>query len=235
MLKRLLVVAIILAIGIVGAIEIALPGVVTRELSSGLKDMLGTGEAMTVRLRVFPALRMLTGNFGQITVISSNVSAGGLNLDTLSVTIEDVSVNLRDLLAHKGLTVTHSGATKVVITIGEGSLERYLLEGVDTLDEPQVLMGTDGMDISGDLTVAGRKIPMTFGGQFALKDEHTVVFNIVRIKVADAAVPEGFVGPFLGLLGSPELSLDLEKFPLPLRGTTVRQEEGKLIIEAESP
>jgi hypothetical protein len=62
-----------------------------------------------------------------------------------------------------------------------------------------------------------------------------VAFNIVRIKVADVAVPEGFVGPFLGLLGSPELSLDLEEFPLPLRGATVRQEEGKLIIEAESP
>jgi hypothetical protein len=234
MLKRLLVVALIFSVIIVGAIELVLPGVVARELSSGLQEAFGTGEAMTVKLRSFPAVRMLTGRLGQVSVVSVNVPAGALTLDTLKVTIENVSVNLRDLLSHKGLAVTHSGA-KIVITVSEGSLERYLLADVDTLDRPKVKIGTNGMDLSGDLLVAGRKVPVTFGGQFALKDEHTVTFSVTRVQVAGADVPEEFVGPFLGLLGGVELSLDLEEFPLPLKGTALRQEEGKLVIEAVSP
>lgn len=234
MLKRLLVVVLLLAVVLVGASELVLPGLVSRQLASGLQETFGTGESMTVKLRSFPALRMLTGHLDQINVVSSNVPAGSLNLDNLSVTMTDVSVNMRDLLAKKGLTVTHASGAKVVITIGEASLQRYLLEGVDTLGEPRVLIN-DAMEISGYLTVVGKKVLVTFGGRFALKDDHWVSFTFDRAKVGDVEVPEAFVGTLLTLLGSPELGLDLSKFPLPLKGTAVRQEPGKLIIEAEAP
>ncbi len=234
MLKRLLLVILLLAIVAVGASELVLPGLVSKELSSNLQETFGTGDAMHIKLRSFPALRMLTGHLDQINVVSSNVPAGSLNLDTLSVTMTDVSVNMRDLLAHKGLAIKHAAGAKVVITISEASFQRYLLEGVEGLGDPRVLIN-DRMEISGYITVAGIKTLVTFGGSFALKDDNWVSFTVSQVKVGDVEMPESFVSTFLGLLGAPELGLDLGKFPLPLKGTAVRQEQGQLVIEAESP
>jgi len=234
MLKRLVAVLVLLFVVIAGAAELVLPGVVSRELAQGLQQTFGTGDAMTVKLRSFPALRLLTGHLDEITVVSSNVPAGSLNLDSLSVTMTGVSVNMRDLLTHKGLEVKHAAGAKVVITVSQESLRRYLLSNVQGLADPMVAVGPDGLGISGNLTVAGRKVKVAFMGGFSLKNDHWVSFELKRVAVGDVPVPEAFLPAFLSLLGTPELGIDLSKFPLPLKGTAVRLEPGKLIIEAVS-
>jgi len=235
MLRRLLVVLLLLAAVLVGVIELTLPGVASRALADGLKETLGTGETMTVRLKAHPSLRMLAGHFDSVTVVSAKVPVGSLTLDELAVTLEEVSVNMRDLLARKGLQVSHSGRVTVVITISESSLERYLLREVAGFGGPRVLLTKDGVQISGEVTVAGKKTAVSFIGRFELADEHWVRFVLTGVRVGDATVPAGFLDAFLDLFGRPEMGIDLERFPVPLRGTAVRTDEAKLVIEGTSP
>lgn len=233
MLKRLLLVVVIFAIVVAGALELVLPMIVSKELSRGLQETFGTGADMTVKLRPFPAVRMLTGYLGTVSVVTTEVPAGSLTLDSLAVTMNDVSVNMSDLLSRKTLKVTRASNTKVVITVSQANLLDCLATEA-AFAEPSFVVHPDLAIMGGYLVVGEKKVPVSFEGRFVLQDERWVRFELSGASVGNVAVPRDFLGSFLSLVGSPELAFDLSKFPLPLKALGVRQEEGRLIIEAGS-
>lgn len=233
-LKRVLVVCLIAFITLAALSEFILPGVLARGVEEALKTTLGTEGDYEVALKTRPAVRMLLGHIDEISVVSTNVSTSTIVLEYLAVVLEDCSVDLKSLLADRELKVSRSRDSKVTITISQGNLERYLAANVPEYQDPRVLVTPEAVTLSGYLTVLGRDFVCNLVGQFVLEDDSTVGFAISGFTVDGVAVPPEFLEKWLELLGQPDLSLDLKAFPLPLTGTGVVHEDGRIIIEARA-
>lgn len=232
MIKRLAAVIAILVVALAALTELVVPGVITRGVETALTSTFGSAEEHDVKLKSFPAARMLLGQFDEVSVISTNVATATLVLDEVAVTLKDVSLDMKALLADKHLNVNRGRQGLVTIAIGERSLQDYLAANVPAFKEPRVLINPDSVLISGYFTVAGRDFVCTFSGKFSLADVKTVKFETQGFSVDEVAVPADFLNKWLDLLGQPDLSLDLSKFPLPLKGTEVIQEDGRVIVKA---
>jgi hypothetical protein len=234
MLKRLALVLVVVLI-VVGVLsEFFLPGLLARGVEQALETTFGPAGDHRVRLRSYPAVRMLLGHFDDVTITSTNVETSTISLEALAVTLEDASVDLRALLAGGDLRVTRSQKTRVTITITQRNLEAYLARNVPGFGDPRVLITPEFTVISGYLTVLEREFLCSLSGRFVLADPKTVSFRIEGFSVDDVIVPTEFLETWLELLGRPDLSLDLTAFPLPLTGTEVVAEDGQMVIKATS-
>ncbi|HCJ10738.1 MAG TPA: hypothetical protein DHW14_06200 [Clostridiales bacterium] len=232
MLRRLAVVVLIVFVVLAALSELVLPGILARSVEAALEATFGPPAEHDVRLASRPAVKMLLGRFDEVEVTSTNVQTSTLVLESLAVTLHDASVDLKALLSEGELEVSRSARSRVTITITERNLEEYLAANVPEFREPRVLITSDVAAFSGYVTVLGRDFVFTLSGRFVLRDESTVGFDITGFTVDDVGVPGEFLEKWLDVLGEPDLSIDLAGFPLPLKGTEVTQEEGRVIIEA---
>lgn len=233
MLRRLAVVVVIAFIVLAALSELVLPGILARSVEAALEATFGPPAEHEVRLASRPAVKMLLGRFDEVGVTSTNVQTSTLVLESLAVTLHAASVDLKVLLSEGELEVSRSGRSRVTITITERNLEEYLAANVPDFREPRVLITSDVAAFSGYVTVLDRDFVFTLSGRFVLRDESTVGFGIDGFTVDDVSVPADFLGTWLEVLNEPDLSLDLSRFPLPLRGTGVTLEDGRIVIEAE--
>jgi hypothetical protein len=233
-MARRLAIVVVLALVVVGLAQLFLPRIVAQGLEVGLAGMLG-GEP-EVRLRAYPALRLLLGRIDQLTVETHLVEAGALVFDTFSSTLEDLAINLRALLADRTLVVERVGRQTATIRISQDSLRRYLAATVPRLQRPEVLLEPGRARFRGQVSMAGRTVTLTMEGTFAFPpdDRSRVVFNPTRLQFDGVVMEVDRLPEWLNLLGGPELFIDLARFPLPLRGTEVWMEPGWLIITGEA-
>ena len=233
-MARRLVIVLVLVIVVVGLAQLFLPRIVAQGVEIGLASMLG-GEP-EVRLRAYPALRLLLGRIDQLTVETHLVEAGALMIDTFSSTLEDLAINLRALLTDRALVVERVGRQTVTIRISQDSLRRYLAATVPRLQRPEVLLEQGRARFRGEVPLAGRSVTLTIEGAFAFApdDRSRVVFNPTRLQFNGVVIEVDRLPEFLNLLGGPELFIDLNRLPIPLRGTEVRMRPGWLIITGEA-
>jgi hypothetical protein len=231
-LKRLILVVVIVCLILAAVSELVLPGVLARGLEGALEASFGSSSEHKVRLKAYPSVRMLLGYFDEISVISTNVETSTLVLQSLAVTLEDASVDMKALLTERSLKVARSQTGRVTITVSQRNLEDYLARNVPAFKEPRVLMTPDAVVISGYLTVLERDFVCSLTGRFLLSGPSTVGFTIEGFAVNDVPVPPAFMDTWLDVLGHPDLSVDLGAFPLPLTGTEVLAEDGKMTIKA---
>jgi len=230
--KRVAVVFLVIVLALAVTAEIVLPAVVSRGVRNALASSgFGRPDQFQVRLKSFPSVRMLLGHFDKVTVISTNVATSTLVLSELSVTLEDAAVDMRALLADKSLKVDRSGGGQVSITITADSLKAYLAKNVPDLKDPAVTITPEATTLAGRLGVAGVEIRISLTGTFVLAGPSRVAFTISGCRVNEVAVPAEFLETWLAVLKGPDLSLDLARFPLPLEGKEVIQEDGRVIIK----
>jgi len=234
MLKRLVVVILIAFITLAALSELVLPGVLARGLERALETTFGPAGEYEVTLKSHPSARMLLGRFDEINVMSTNVQTSTLVLESMAVTFNDASVDLKALVAEGDLRIDRSRGGNVTITISEVNLAEYIAEYVPTFVEPRVLVTPETAALSGCVEVGEREVVFTLTGLFVLADEQTVSFDIQSFSVDGVTVPADFLATWLDLLNQPDLSFDLGQFPLPLKGTGVSHEDGRVVIEAEA-
>ncbi len=233
-MARRLVIVLVLVIVVIGLAQLFLPRIVAQGVEVGLAGMLG-GEP-EVRLRAYPALRLLLGRIDELTVKTHLVDAGALMIDSFSSTLEDLAINLRALLSDRALVVERVGRQTATIRISQDSLRRYLAATVPRLQHPQVFLEQGRVRLRGELPLAGRRLTVAIDGVFGFPpdDRSRVIFTPTRLQYDEFAVEADRLPEFLNLLGGPELFIDLARFPMPLLGTEVRMEPGWLIITGEA-
>jgi len=234
MLKRLAVVILIAFITLAALSELVLPGVLARGLERALETTFGPAGEYEVTLKSYPSARMLLGRFDEVSIMSTNVDTSTIVLESLAVTLEDASVDMKSLLGKGEFKVTRSSRSRVTIIVTQRNLEDYLAANVPEFKEPRVLVTPESVAISGYMTILSTDFVCSLVGRFVLKDEHTIGFDITGFKVDQVDVPPVFLDKWLELLNQPDLSLDLAAFPLVLRGVEVVQEDGQLVIKADT-
>lgn len=215
--------------------ELFLPWVVARGLELGLQRTLGQGEDLQVSLRARPAVRMLTGNIDSLTVETKQIETATLAIDSLAMTVKDISVNLGALLSRSQLSVTRADDATVVVRISAGNLRRYVLGNVKGLSEPQVKLAKDQVMIAGDMYFAGTPVLVAIEGRFVQDGERKIRLAVDKVSIDGDPLPEDLAATVVSALGGPALFIDAGKFPLPLAVKQVKMTDGWLIIEAATP
>lgn len=233
---RWAVIAVVIALAVLlVAGELFLPMIVARGIEVGLERTLGQGAALQASLQVRPALRLLVGRVDKLTVESQQVKTATLTIDRLAVTVEDVAVNLRGLLAKSGLNVTRSPQLGAVISISEANLRRYVLDNVEGLSDPAVKIFADRVAIVGYIRFASRPFLVAVEGRFVPGNGSRVDFVVDKMSLDTEPVPPRLTAAVMSALGGSGLFIDLARFPVPLELREVKLREGWLIIEASTP
>lgn len=225
-----LVVALLFLLG-----EMFLPWIVARGLEIGLQRTLGQGEDMQVSLRSRPAVRMITGRIDTLTIETKQIETATLAIDSMAMTVHDISVNLGAILTRSQLVVSRADEASVVIRISAANLRRYVLDSVDGLSEPQVKLTEGKVAIAGDMSFAGTPVLVSMEGRFVADGDRKVRLAVDQLSIDGVKLPEQATGTIMAALGGPELFIDVSRFPLPLTLKQVEMTDGWLIIRAATP
>ncbi|MHB8926523.1 MAG: LmeA family phospholipid-binding protein [Bacillota bacterium] len=231
-MRRVLILSVAFIVALTLVVELLLPSVVARGVEAGLDKILGPGETVNVRLKAYPALKMLTGRVDQVTVESANIKAAGLVIDKLTATIDQVSVNLRTLLSKRQIQSTKSSSIDVKLTISEQNLKQYVLANVKGVKEPRLQIEPGKVTAGGYLTFNGKDFFVVGEGRFVVKDATKVGLELTGLKVDDQDVPVGMINKVMEMLGGTDLFIDMTKFPIPLEAREVQMNKGSLVIIA---
>ena len=231
-MRRVLILSVALFIALALVVELLLPAVVARGVAAGLDKIIGPGETVSVQLKSYPALKMLTGRVDQVTVETTNVQAAGLVIDQLTATIDQVSVNLRTLLTKRQIQSTKSSSLDVKLTISEQNLKQYVLANVKGVKEPRLTIEPGKVTAGGYLTFNGKDYFVIGDGRFVIKDGRKIGLELTGLKVDDQAIPAGLIGKVMEILGGTDLFIDMTKFPIPLEAKEVQMNKGSLVIIA---
>ncbi len=234
MLRPLIVALVSLAI-LLGLAELALPRFAERALEVSLVRKFGPPAEADVRLKAYPALKMLLGRIDRVTVESRSVPTTGLIIDELTVSVGQLSLNLRELLTRREVVVTRAEGLEVTVRVHQDHLRQYLLESVPRLTEPELEVEAGRLRVGGRMVLAGRPVRVAaVGTMTAVQDGTRVAFVFQEVAVEGVKLPAEFLPVLTEMLGGPEPFIDLTLFPTPLRAREVRLEPGWLVIEAES-
>ncbi len=230
-----IVIIVLLVVGLVAG-EIFLPRIVAKGLEVGLGRALGQGEALEVSLKARPALKLLVGRLDELTVENKQATVATLAIDSLTVTMEDIALNLRELLgSSRRLTVSYNGRIGVTIKISEANLRRHIAENVPGFTDPSVKISPDRVSIAGCLKFAERLFVVSIEGRFVGNGEQRVDFVTDRLSLDNEPLPPGLTAAVIAALGGPELFIDLGRFPMPLVLKEVKLLDGWLVIDAQTP
>jgi hypothetical protein len=225
-----LVIALLLVLG-----EMFLPWVVARGLEIGLQRTLGQGEDMQVSLRSRPAVRMITGRIDTLTIETKQIETATLAIDSMAMTVHDISVNLGAILTRSQLVVSRANEASVVIRISAANLRRYVLDNVRGLSQPQVKLTQDRVAIAGDMSFAGTPVLVAIQGRFVADGDRKIRLAVDQLSIDGVQLPEQATGTIIAALGGAELFIDVSRFPLPLTLKQVEMTDGWLIIRAATP
>lgn len=214
--------------------ELFLPWVVARGVARSLENTYGVGGDFDVSLSSRPALRMLFGKVDKLTVDNRRVQTATMAIDSIAVTIEDVSVNLQKLLRLQ-VDSTRGSAMQAVFSISEGNLRAYVLDNVEGLAEPQFKVFDGRAALAGYVKFAGTPVLVAAEGRFVQSGERKVLFVVDTLSIEGEPVPERITEVLLSALGGPELFIDLAGLPMPMVIKEVKMRDGWLIIEAATP
>ncbi|MCL6451591.1 MAG: DUF2993 domain-containing protein [Acetobacteraceae bacterium] len=234
MLRVVLAVVIVLAI-LAGAIQWLVPRVVERGVEAALADYAaGEGGGPEVQFLNRPALRLILGQVERVTVESRSVKAAGLLIDRMTVALEGVALNLRQLLAHREFQVRRGERLEVELEIGEAALNRYLWEAVKELKDSRMRLAKDRATLNATLVLPeGTSFKLGIQGRFVPVGPARVGLVVDQLSIDDQVLPAGLTSKLIQVLGGPEAFIDLGLLPVPMTVTSVEMGEGKLLIRGE--
>ncbi len=229
---RVLLAVVILVVLVAVMVQWVLPTVVEKGTEAALAKL--SGGEVELSLEAYPTARMLLGKFDVVTVEARNVRAASLIIDKVRTSIQGLSVNMRDLLLNREITIEESGPVETEITIGEANLIDYLWRGVDGIRDGAIILRKDKAVLTGYVTFQNRTFRIEASGRFVPVGRDKVGFEIDDLRVDDIPLPADFREKVLDMIGAPEMFMDLSRLPMPMEVKAVEMRDGELVITGVS-
>lgn len=226
MKKIWIVLLVILALVVVA--EFSSPYLIARGLEMGLNRTLGAD--VKLRLKAYPSLRMLLGQFDSMEVVAKNVDLGGLTVNEYSLVAQCVDVNLRTLLLQHELQFANQGNQQVKVTIAEGELSKYLWENIPELKGWRVQINQGSVIVVGQAPIINATVDIRVQGKFAPLGSDKLGFVPETVELQSIQLPQGIVD---AVLHGSQFYIDLTAAPMPLELIDVKMEPGQLILRAQ--
>jgi len=222
-------VAIVLSVVVILVViaEVSAPRLIARGLELGLRRTLGAD--FDVRLDAYPSLRLLLGHFAEISVVARGVNLGGLEAEEYSLAAEQVTVNLRELLARRELKFINQGRLTVQVTVAEGELSSFLRDKMPVLKDWRVQINEGNAVAVGNIPLEAIDLDVRVHGKFQALGKEKIAFVTERVEVQGIELPSALIQV---LLEDAQFYIDLKAAPMPLELIDVRMEPGRLIVRA---
>lgn len=225
MKKAAIVLSILLALVVIA--ELSAPRLIARGLEIGLRRTLGAD--VKIRLDAYPSLRLLLGQFEELTVVARGVDLGGLTAEEYALAAEQVIVNLRQLLTRRELRFVNQGRLTVQVTIAEGELSNFLRGKIPVLKDWRVQINAGSAVAIGKLPLQNIDLDVRVHGKFQALGKEKIAFVPERVEVQGVDLPAALVQV---LLQDNQFYIDLKAAPMPLELIDVKMEPGKLVVRA---
>ncbi|KAF0195335.1 MAG: hypothetical protein FD169_1425 [Bacillota bacterium] len=226
-MKKVWVVLLVI-IGLVVVAEISAPYLIARGLEVGLNKTLGVD--VQLRLKSYPSLRMLLGQFDHISVVAKNVNLGGLSVSEYTLIAQEVDVNVRSLLGRRELTFNNQGNMEVQVVVAEGELSTYLWENIPELKGWRVQVNQGSVTVVGQAPILNAMVDMRLQGKFVPQGADKLAFIPELLELQNITLPQGVVD---AVLQGAEFYIDLAAAPMPLELLDVKMEPGQLVLRAK--
>ena len=222
-------VAIVLSVLLILVVitEVSAPRLIARGLELGLRRTLGAD--VEIRLDAYPSLRLLLGHFEKISVVARGVNLGGLEAEEYILAAEQVTVNLRELLARRELKFVNQGRLTVQITVAEGELSNFLRDKMPVLKDWRVQISAGNAVAVGKIPLQAIELDVRVHGKFQALGKEKIAFVTERVEVQGIELPSALVET---LLEDAQFYIDLKAAPMPLELIDVKMEPGRLIVRA---
>jgi len=224
--KKVAIVMSVLLILVVIA-EVSAPRLIARGLELGLRQTLGTD--VEIRLDAYPSLRLLLGHFEKLSVVARGANLGGLEAEEYTLAAEQVTVNLRELLARRELKFVNQGRLTVQVTVAEGELSNFLRDKLPVLKDWRVQINAGNAVAVGKIPLRAIELDVRVHGKFQALGKEKIAFVTERVEVQGIELPPALVET---LLEDAQFYIDLKAAPMPLELIDVKMEPGRLIVRA---
>lgn len=225
MKKAAIVLSVLLILVVIA--EVSAPRLIARGLELGLRQTLGAD--VEIRLDAYPSLRLLLGHFEKISVVARSVNLGGLEAEEYTLAAEQVTVNLRELLARREIKFVNQGRLIVQITVAEGELSNFLRDKIPVLKDWRVQISAGNAVAIGKIPLQAIELDVRVHGKFQALGKEKIAFVTERVEVQGIELPAALVET---LLEDAQFYIDLKAAPMPLELIDVKMEPGRLIVRA---
>jgi hypothetical protein len=232
---RVLVAVVVAAALVCAAVEWGLPVAVERGMAAALAGAAGDGgtapPAIAVDVGTRPALRLITGDIGDMTVTSGGAgAAAGLAVAAVATKLQGVRFDVAALLSERRASLTRSRDMTSTLTIDEAALNDFLKRAPGGLSDAAVRLGPGTAEVSGYLNVNGRSFRVKATGRLSPLGVSQVAFAIQDITVDDVPFGPQVTSKLVEMLGGPAPWFDLARLPVPLGVQSVACAAGRLTI-----
>lgn len=219
---------LLVIIALVVVAEVSAPYLIARGLEVGLNKTLGAD--VRLRLQSYPSLRMLLGQFDDMSVVAKNVNLGGLTVTEYSLAAQEVDINMRSLLGRRELEFINQGNLEVQVVVAEGELTSYLWENIPELKGWRVQVNQGSVTVVGQAPILSATMDVRLEGKFVPLDADKLAFVPERLELQNIAVPQGIVD---AVFREAQFYIDLAAAPMPIELLDVKMEPGQLILRAK--
>lgn len=224
---RRVVLLIVAAVLVLGAIQLTLPRVIESRVEKELEAALPGAILVRSEVEAFPAVKFAWGRVDRLSVDVRRATFDGLAVDAALIDGRDLVVDVGRLLRREGVVVVSAADLRATLVVAQDDLNEYLWSRLPDARGFRVLLERDEAVVTGTVTVLGRALDVRVSGGFRVEGPTLVVFVPHEVHVEDARVPQ-FV---LDLVTAEwQIGFDLRELPFGLTVDELRIEEGRLLI-----
>lgn len=229
---RTLAAALAAVIAALAAVQIALPGMVSRRVERELNRAFAGARLVRVEIQSFPAVELLGGRVDRLTVDLRRVPLGDLIVDAVLVDGQELVVDVPKLLSGRGVEIRRARELRATLAVSEDDLNQYFWSQVHEARFFSVSLARGQAVLQGVLNLFGRELDIRVSGVFRVAGPASIAFVPREVLVDDAAVP-----PILrDLLTSQwQIVLDLGEAPFAIGIEELHVEDGQLLIYGARP
>jgi hypothetical protein len=227
-MKKWLSIILIVVLFLLVAAEFVLPQMVQGLVASSMGRMVPSGE-ITTEVAKHPAVAMLVGQFGQMSVQAEHVKIDKVVFDHMDVNLDTVELDMGALVRDGKVVIKSAKHMYLTAVITQEELARYLNESAKGVKNAVVTVKDGRVQLVGALSLG----PIA---TMAVTVEGKVVGDGQKIKY----VSDHFLinSSSIGQLGGGPLAeiqlVDLKKLPFGVVVRTITMADGKITIIADN-
>ena len=223
-----------LALAVLAAAQLALPGFVENRIAKGLRLSFDDVEIERAEVRAYPAYKLLSGRIDSVNLDLRRVASGGLTLDAVLVEGRNVKLDMRRLVSGEGVRVTAADVLRGTFVVAENDLNAYFASQSEEWGVFRIRLDSGRAVVSGNVNFLGRDLAVRVAGEFRVRGGTSILFVPAEVEVENTALPQ----PLLDLIAqgwAVSFDLDFDREAIPLVVEDVAVEDGRLFIYGNRP
>lgn len=225
-MRKILVSIVVICAIIIGGIFYAVPSFINSQVTAKIHQKFKSDD-FQAKIQTSPDFMLLFGQIDELNLSANNIELDKVNLNTLTITGQDIDFSVEDLILARRLVVNSAETLTITGTMDESNLAKLLNEKIDNVSDITVSINPDSIDANGKISLLGRASDVHVRGYFLLQDNN-LIFRITDADTTNNLFGKISINLTKDIIISNTTSLPIENTQF----TKVEQQNGQVLIEA---